>query len=144
MIHRNADNADREASDSLDNDVLEYKAQLVAMQDVFITLTQLDCCVSEHETVGGLLAASKPLTKFLCRASMLRRLYLAFGEFLNGDPKEMHLLCDYDGHGCALLGSLADRRPWPCLEKLSLGIATGVPSLLRFLNVISASLRHWS
>lgn len=110
-----ADEADREASDNLDNDILEYEAQLVTMQGVFTTLTRLDCCVSEDETVGGLLAASKPLTKFLCRASMLKRLHLTFGEFPNGDPKEMHLLVDYDGHGCALLGSLADRRPWPCL-----------------------------
>jgi hypothetical protein len=141
-IHQNADDADREASDNLDNDILEYEAQLVAMENVFTTLTQLDCCVSEDETVGGLLAASKPLTEFLCRASVLRRLHLAFGEFPNGVPKEMHLLSDYDGHGCALLGALADRRPWPCLEKLNLGVATGVPSLLRFLDSISASLSH--
>ena len=141
-IHQNADEADWEASDHLDNDVLEYEAQLVAMQNVFANLTQLDCCVSEDETVGGLLAASKPLTEFLCRASMLRRLHLAFGEFPNGFPKEMHLLGDYDGHGRALLGILADRRPWPCLEKLTLGMATGVPSLLRFLDSVSASLRH--
>ena len=140
-IHNDADEADRRASDILDS---EYEDHLVAMQDVFTTLTRLDCCVSEDETVGGLLAASKPLTEFLCRAGMLRRLDLAFGEFPNGHPKAMHLLDDYDGHGCALLSSLADRRrrPWPCLEKLSLRIATGVSSLLRFLRSISASLRH--
>jgi hypothetical protein len=46
-IHQNADEADRQASDGLDNDILAYEAELVSMQDVFTILTQLDCCVSE-------------------------------------------------------------------------------------------------
>ena len=49
-IHNDADEADRRASDILDS---EYEDHLVAMQDVFTTLTRLDCCVSEDETVGA-------------------------------------------------------------------------------------------
>jgi hypothetical protein len=81
-IHWNANEADQQASNGLDDDISEYEAQLVAMQDVFENLTQLDCWVSDNEESGGLLAASKPMAQFLCRASMLRRLDLAFGEFL--------------------------------------------------------------
>jgi hypothetical protein len=133
--------ADVEASGSFGETVTVYETQLSDLATVFEDLTHLHCCVFEANMFGSLLTASEPLANILSRANMLTKLHLAFGHSEDGTFEPTLMLEEYDGQGVALLGRLADCNPWPCLRELKLQIATDVPTLLRFLASLSATLR---
>jgi hypothetical protein len=55
-----------------------YSRRLVSMGYVLINFTRLDCVVSEVPYSGAPYTAATPLFKFLCEASKLENVILAF------------------------------------------------------------------
>lgn len=138
-----ATEADRMASHSFDRaggqgqcQKEDYPRQLSVLTNAFVNLTALDCFIREDGLIGALSAATDQLFEVLCRASKLQKLGLGLRDH---HDKAQGFLAD---KGAAeLLGSLAERKPWPDLREVHLRVATDQDTLLAFLTAHKESLR---